>query len=75
MLLNLFFYRTAYGYYDVDRINFQTTLQSFLAVGSLFQKEVDSGCFFPKGVCRIDVPDHIASGDILSVRPLKIRSE
>jgi CRISPR/Cas system CSM-associated protein Csm4 (group 5 of RAMP superfamily) len=34
------FYRIAfaYGYYVVDRINFQTTLQSFLAVGSIFQK-------------------------------------
>jgi hypothetical protein len=26
-------------------------------------------------VCRIDVPDHITSGDILSVGPLKIQSE
>ena len=26
-------------------------------------------------ILLIDVPDHIASGDILSVRPLKIQSE
>ena len=35
---------------EVDSINFETTLQPFLAVGSLFQKEVDSGWFSIK-VC------------------------